>query len=320
MQDGNPAENSLSIIPHYDERAVELATPWPRLIEALRAAFGSPHHAPDRHIHEIEVPGALTATALLMPAWIEGEVYGVKLANIFPGNGALGLPAVSSMYVLFDGKTGQVKATMDGGRLTVRRTAATSALASQYLSRPDSSTLLMVGAGRMAPMLIAAHKSVRPIERVLIWARDMYKAHALAEQVGGEVVGDLGTTLGETDIVSTATLSRAPLIEGAKLRPGTHLDLVGAYAPAMRETDGEAVAHASVFIDTPGGARAEAGDLIQAIAEGQFDWGRVSADLAGLVSGRHQGRQRPDEITLFKSVGAAIEDLAAARLVISGGI
>jgi ornithine cyclodeaminase len=289
------------------------------LIEAVRAGFASPHNAPDRHIHEIAVPGAPQATALLMPAWIEGEVYGVKLANIFPGNGALGLPSVSSLYVLFDGQTGQEKATMDGSVLTVRRTAATSALASRYLSRPDSRTLLMVGAGRMAPMLIAAHKSVRPIERVLIWGRDVYKAQALAERVGGEVVGDLGTALGETDIVSAATLSREALIRGKDVRPGTHIDLVGAYAPGMRESDGEAVAKSRVFIDTPGGARAEAGDLIQAAAEGRFDWGRVAADLAALATGAHTRRETVDEITLFKSVGAAIEDLVAARLVLAGG-
>lgn len=310
-------KTSRMTIPHFDSAAIERATPWPKLIGTLRDAFASPHHAPDRHIHELEVPGAPTATALLMPAWIEGDVYGVKLANIFPGNGALGLPAVSSIYIVFDGKTGQLRATMDGGALTVRRTAATSALASQFLSRPDSTTLLMIGAGRMAPMLIAAHKAVRPIERVLIWARDVYKAHALAERVGGEVIGDRGTTLGESDIVSAATLSRAPLIEGAKVRPGTHIDLVGAYAPAMRETDGEAVARSTVFIDTPGGARAEAGDLIHAIAEGRFDWEKVAADLRALATGAHKGRRDAGEITMFKSVGAAIEDLAAARLVLN---
>jgi ornithine cyclodeaminase/alanine dehydrogenase-like protein (mu-crystallin family) len=311
-------EESLPV-PHYDNLAIEAATPWPRLIEALKAAFASPHRAPDRHIHEIEVPGAPPATALLMPAWIEGEVYGVKLANIFPGNGALGLPAVSSMYVLFDGQTGQLKATMDGGALTLRRTAATSALASTYLSRPDSRRLLMVGTGRMAPMLIAAHRAVRPIETVFVWGRDRARTATLARQVGGEAVAELRSILGEADIVSAATLSRAPLIEGAYLNPGAHLDLVGAYAPSMRETDGEAIARSRVFIDTPGGARAEAGDLIQAIAEGQFDWDQVAGDLAGLVMGRDQGRQGAEEITLFKSVGAAIEDLAAARLVLAGG-
>ena len=311
-------------VPHFDAAAIAAATPWPRLIEALRAGFSSPHHAPDRHIHELGVPGAPAATALLMPAWIEGEVYGVKLANIFPGNGELGLPSVNSLYVVFDGKTGQLRATMEGGAITVRRTAATSALASSMLSRPDSSRLLVLGAGRMAPLLIAAHAAVRPIDAVSIWARKPSQAEALAAQVAApnrkvRVVRELDEAIGEADIIASATLSRAPLIKGALLKPGTHLDLVGAYAPGMRETDGEAVARAEVFIDTLGGARAEAGDLIQAAAEGRFEWADVRADLAALCAGDHPGRTDARAITLFKSVGAAIEDLVAARLVLSGG-
>jgi ornithine cyclodeaminase len=304
--------------PHYDSAAIEAATPWPILVAALRAAFAGGHQAPDRHIHEIAVPGARPATALLMPAWIEGEIYGVKLANIFPSNGALGLPAVSSIYIAFDGRTGQVRATMDGGTLTVRRTAAASALAATYLSRKDSATLLMIGAGRMAPMLIAAHRSVRPLRRVLLWARDPSRAAALAEASGAELVSDLPRAVAEADIISTATLSQTPLIEGRWLKEGTHLDLVGAYAPSMRETDAEAVARSAIFVDTLGGARAEAGDLVQAEREGRFAWSDVRADLASLTSGRHPGRTGDAEITMFKSVGAAIEDLAAARLVLGG--
>jgi alanine dehydrogenase len=299
--------------PHFDAAAVADATPWPTLIDAIRDAFGAPHHAPDRHIHEIEVPGEEDATALLMPAWIAGEVYGVKLANIFPSNGRLGLPSITSLYVMFDGRTGRPLATMDGAALTARRTAATYALMSRYLSRPDSRTLLMVGSGKLAPMLIAAHKAVRPIERVIVWARDPAKAEGL----GDGVAADLDDALAEADIVSVATLSREPLVRGRALRPGTHLDLVGAYKPDRREADAEAVAKASVFIDTEGGAKAEAGDLIQAIAEGRFDWSDVRSDIAGLVAGRHAGRSGAEEITLFKSVGAAIEDLAAARLVLA---
>lgn len=309
-------------IPHFDAAAIAAATPWPKLIEALRTGFTSPHQAPDRHIHELKVPGAATAMALLMPAWIEGEIYGVKLANIFPGNGALGLPSVSSLYVVFDGRTGRLQATMDGSAITGRRTAATSALASSFLSHPDSRRLVVLGAGRMAPLLVAAHTEVRPIAEVSIWARNLEQAERLAEQVGFEndlavsAVSELDAVVSEADIISTATLSQEPLIKGALLRPGTHLDLVGAYAAAMRETDGEAVARAQVFIDTAGGARTEAGDLIQAAAEGRFDWADVRADLADLCAGRHPGRTDENAITLFKSVGAAIEDLVAAKLVL----
>lgn len=304
-------------VPHFDAEAIRTATPWPSLIAAIREGFRRPHVAPDRHIHEIAVPGTEAATALLMPAWIEGDIYGVKLANIFPGNGALGLPAIASLYVAFDGRTGMLKATMDGGALTVRRTAATSALASSYLSRPDSSTLLVLGAGRMAPMLIAAHRAVRPITRTLVWARDKAKAEALAKAEGAEVAADLAAAVAAADIVSAATLATAPLIAGRWLKPGTHLDLVGAYTPGRREADAEAVGRSSVFIDTEGGARAEAGDLIQALAEGRFAWSGVRADLAALARGTHPGRTDAAEITLFKSVGAAIEDLAAARLVLA---
>lgn len=302
--------------PHFNADAVTAATPWDRLIPALRTAFTSPHSAPDRHIHKLAVPGTDTATALLMPAWITGEVYGVKLANVFPGNGARGMPSIHSLYVLFDGGTGELLATMDGGAITTRRTAATSALASSYLSRPDSRSLLVIGAGRMAPLLVDAHRAVRPIADVAVWARKPEQATKLAAHTGASAVTDLDAAIAHADIVSSATLSHSPLIRGELLRPGTHIDLVGAYAPEMRETDSEAIARATVFIDTLGGSQAEAGDLIQAAAEGRFAWSEVAADIADLSAGRHQGRVRNDEITLFKSVGAAIEDLAAARLVL----
>ena len=306
-------------IPHFDADAVEAATPWTALIEAIALGFAAPHRAPDRHIHELAVPGAPDATALLMPAWIAGEVYGVKLANIFPGNGAAGLPAVHALYVVFDGRTGAPRATIDGGALTVRRTAATSALAARHLSRPDSRRLLMIGAGRLAPMLIAAHRTVRPITEVVVWARDRGKAARLAGAVGGSVADDLDAAVAATDIVSVATLSHEPLVRGAALRAGSHVDLVGAFSPRMRESDGDAISRSSVFIDTEGGARAEAGDLIQAAAESHFAWDDVRADLTALIEGRHPGRTTAEEITLFKSVGAAIEDLAAARLVLAQG-
>ena len=302
-------------ISSYDANQVTQATPWPALITALEAAFIAPHQAPERHIHHINVPGLKEATALLMPAWIEGEHYGVKLANVFPSNGSMGLPAVSAAYLLFDGRTGQLKALMDGGTITARRTAATSALMARRLARPDTKTLLVLGAGRIAELLIEAHRAVLPIERVLVWGRRQEQAEALAARCGGETVSDIETGIAAADMVCAATLSHEPLIRGAALRPGTHLDLVGAFRPTMRETDAEAVARSRVFIDTLSGAQAEAGDLIQAGAEGRFAWSDVAADMSELIAGTHPGRTSADEITMFKSVGAAIEDLAAARLV-----
>lgn len=309
-----------SAIPFLDAAAVRAATPWPALIDAIRDGFTSAHTAPDRHVHRLPVPGRAEATALLMPAWIEGEAYGVKLANIFPSNNDLGRPAVSSVYVLFDAMTGTPAALIDGGEITARRTAATSALAASRLARADARTLLLVGTGRLPSLLAEAHRAVRPIERILVWGRNGGKARELAQAlerrmgIAAAAADDLDAAVAEADIVSTATISRAALVRGERLRPGTHLDLVGAFAPHMRETDAEAVRRATVFVDTEGGAMAEAGDLIRAAAEGAFAWPEIAADLAALCAGRHAGRQAEAEITLFKSVGAAIEDLVAARL------
>lgn len=304
-----------------DAATVTRALSWGPLIEAIDQAFRSPFAAPERHIHEVETPGQPAATALLMPAWIEGEAYGVKLVNVFPGNARVGLPAVNGIYVLFSGTTGQPLAVMDGSVLTARRTAATSALAARYLSRTDSRCLTIFGTGRLAPMLAQAHCNVRPIDRILIVGRDPAKAEALAVSLSTTLgrpvsaAADPATACAEADIISCATLSTEPLVRGAWLRPGTHVDLVGAFKPSMRECDAETVRRAQVFIDTPGGSRAEAGDLLQAEREGAFAWSDVQADLAALAHGAHRGRGDAAAITLFKSVGAAIEDLAAARLV-----
>lgn len=307
--------------PYYDARSVRDATPWPDLIEALRRAFRSPHEAPERHIHTIQISGRADATALLMPAWIRNEVYGVKLTNVFPSNNAVGEPAITALYALFDAKTGRLVALFDGGELTARRTAAASALAASYLARADSRRLIVLGTGRLAPMLALAHASIRPIENIEVWGRNAAKARATAEAISDETgiravaTPDLAAGIARADIVSAATLSQSPLIAGAVLRPGTHVDLVGAFRPTMREIDGAGIAASRVYVDTPEGARAEAGDLIQAHAEGVFDWADVAGDLAGLCRSEMSGRRAPEEITLFKSVGASIEDLAAARLV-----
>lgn len=306
---------------YFDAAAVRAATPWTALIPAIGEAFVSTHVAPERHIHTLAVPGEADATALIMPAWIEGEVYGVKLANVFPSNNKVGAPAINALYVLFDAQNGVPLALMDGAEITARRTAATSALAAGFLARTDSRVLLLVGTGRLPPMLAEAHASVRPIDTILVWGRNHEKAGDLAAQIEDQTglacrpVAELAEGVAQADIVSCATISKAPLVLGQWLRPGTHLDLVGAFTPLMRETDAEAVRRARVFIDTPGGAEVEAGDLIQAISEDAFAWDDVVCDLPALCAGSHKGREDAEEITLFKSVGAAIEDLAAARLV-----
>jgi ornithine cyclodeaminase len=290
----------------------------PSVIEALRVMFREGCEAPVRHHHTIAAEGQPPATMLLMPAWRAGHYLGVKLVNVFPGNGARGLPAVQGVYLLFSGETGELIATIEGNELTARRTVAASALAASYLARQDASALLVVGTGRLAHLMPAAHAAVRPIRRVLVWGRDGAKAAALARELAAEgfaasAVDDLPAAAADADIVSSATLSRTPLIEGAWLKPGAHLDLVGGFTPEMREADDEAVRRASVFIDTPGALK-EAGDIVVPLATGVLKRETIRADLAALTRGAHPGRTRADEITFFKSVGAAAEDLAAAIL------
>jgi ornithine cyclodeaminase len=212
-------------------------------------------------------------------------------------------------------------ALLDGTALTLRRTAAASALAADFLARRDSAVHLMVGTGALAPHLVAAHAAVRPILQTLIWGRDPGKAAALAARlvvagIAAEPVAELEEAVAAADIISCATLAHLPLIRGAWLRPGTHLDLVGGYTPEMREADDAAVARARVYIDTDAALR-EAGDIIQPLRSGHLVRERIVGDLFDLSRGICPGRGNPDEITLFKSVGTALEDLAAAELAVS---
>lgn len=291
------------------------------LVDRLDAMFRDGCEQPVRHHHEIEVPDEPAATLLLMPAWQPGRSLGIKVATVFPGAGSRGLPAVQANYLLLDPRTGTPRALLDGARLTVRRTAAASALAARYLARPDAERLLMVGAGALAPRLIRAHRAVRPsLTQVEIWNHNPGRAAELArsladEGIAASVVEDLEQAARTTDLISCATLSKTPLIQGTWLKPGAHLDLVGAFTPAMREADDEAVRRATVFVDTRAGATKEGGDIVQPLADGVLTPDGIVADLYDLARGAHPGRRKRDEITLFKSVGAALEDLAAALLV-----
>ena len=299
---------------------VETALDYPALVERLRQAFRRDIETPVRHHHEIAVAGADPATLLLMPAWQANEHIGVKMVTVFPDNAEKSLPAVMGIYVLLDGKTGSPLALIDGPTLTVRRTAAASALASSYLSRPDSERLLMVGTGALAPELIAAHGAVRPIRNVAVWGRTREKAQRLAERLDGadlrvEWTDDLEAAVRGADIISCATLSKEPLVRGEWLQPGQHLDLVGAFRPDMRECDDAAMRRARVFVDTRDGATKEGGDIVQAMAAGALSAEDIAGDLFELTRGANSGRRQHDQITAFKSVGTAIEDLAAAQLV-----
>lgn len=293
---------------------------YPSLADRLEVMFREGCEAPRRHHHTITHAEGPDATLLLMPAWRPGGDIGVKTAAVFPGNAAKGLPAVSALYLLLDGETGQVRAIIDGTALTLRRTAATSALAARHLARAESERLLMVGAGALAPHLIAAHVAVRPIRQVRIWNHRAEKAGRLAAELDRPslrvaATEDLEGAARAADVISCATLSTRPLVHGAWLRPGAHLDLVGGFRPDMREADDEAVARARVFVDTRAGACAEAGDLVQPLERGVIG-GDAVGELADLVRGDRPGRESAEEITLFKSAGASLEDLAGALLVI----
>lgn len=301
---------------------VDSALTFPTMIEALAEAFSSDIVTPVRHHHEIERKDA-TATLLLMPAWTGAAVadgfVGVKVVSVFPDNGEKGLPSILGTYLLMDGSTGMPQAAIDGTRLTLWRTACASALGARHLARADARVMTMVGAGALAPFLIRAHMSQRPIEKVFLWNHRAERARELAETLRGEglpveATEDLESAVRISDLVSCATLAKEPVVQGAWLREGAHLDLVGAFNLHMREADDEALRRASVFIDTQA-ARKEGGDVALALASGAIAAAHVKADLFALCRGEAKGRVNDAEITLFKSVGTAIEDLAAAMLV-----
>ena len=304
----------------FDAEQVAAILDTPRLVEALRTAFRGDTRTPTRHHHKVDVPGAPQAMLLLMPAWTEGGYMGVKVVSVFPGNAARGIDSVQGNYLLMSATTGEPLALVDGRMLTLRRTACASALAADYLARRDATRLLMLGTGALAPHLVRAHAAIRPIREVAIWGRDGAKARALAERLSGgsfvaRAAGDLEAAMREADIVSCATLSKEPLVRGAWLKPGQHLDLVGGFTPQMREADDEAVTRARVYVDTYAGATKEAGDIVQPLANGALDEKQIAGELAELAQGRAAGRSFHNQITLFKSVGTALEDLAAAELV-----
>jgi alanine dehydrogenase len=296
------------------------ALPFRPLVEALRSMFASGCEMPVRHHHTMKVPGGdPDATLLLMPAWQTGAHLGVKIATVFPGNSARGQAAVNASYVLMSAMTGETLALIDGGELTARLTAAASALAADYLARKDASHLLVVGTGRLSLNLVEAHAAVRPISRVTIWGRDIAKARTVAQKAQApgfeaSAAADLKEACAQADIISCATLSATPVIAGEWLKPGVHVDLVGAFRPDTRESDDEAIRRSSVFVDTRAGATKEAGDIVMAIASGALDPAAIKAELSDLARGNHAGRAHDSEITLFKSVGAALEDLAGAIL------
>ena len=293
-------------------------TNFSELIVALKEAFSANEiFVPQRHHHDFPNPetGA-SSTLFLMPAWNPSKEAGVKIATVSPENLKVGLPSVQGIFILLNAKTGTIKATMQAKSLTAKRTAAASALASSFLSRANASSLLMIGTGVLSANLIRAHAAVRPIKKVYVWGRNLEKAKVVCDTLKGEafdcqVVSTIEEKIGEVDIISSATLSKTPLILGKYLNPGQHIDLVGAYKKDMREADDAVISKASVFVDTDGGIQ-ESGDISIPLEQGIIEQQDIKGDLFTLSSGAVSGRISTDELTVFKSVGHALEDLVAA--------
>lgn len=306
--------NKLARMKLIDAAATRQALDFKSLIAALERLFIEGCEVPPRHVHAI----GEDLSTLLMPAWQPGRYLGIKTVHIAPGNSALGLPGLHSSYQLFDAKTGVPLAQIDGNEITSRRTAAASALAASRLARPDARTLLVVGTGRIGRLLPDAYRAVLPIEQVLVWDRKPASAQALAAQLSEQglaarAVTELDAATAQADIISCATLATTPLIQGRWLPPGSHLDLIGSFTPTMREADDDCFVDAAVWVDTEEALR-KSGDLLHPIASGVFSAAQLRGTLADLCRGV-PGRRKPAERTVFKSVGTALEDLAAAMLV-----
>jgi ornithine cyclodeaminase len=292
---------------------------YPRLVGALRDAHGA-SAMPQTRSTILSEEGEEENKFVSLVAWASGDAIAVKLVGVFPGNPSLSepQPSVQGLVALFSGKTGAPLLVADGAALTFRKTAADSALGADLLSRRDAEVLLVVGAGGLAPHVIEAHQAVRPgIRRVLIWNRHHDKAVALAASLHGqakiEAVRDLAEAIPQADIVSCVTMATSPLVRGALLKPGAHVDLIGAYLPDMREADDDVVRRAGrIFVDTRVGCD-RSGEVAEPLAKGLIGRDDIVADLFDLCSGRHPGRGSADEITMYKNVGGAHLDLFTAR-------
>jgi len=270
----------------------------------------------------LEEPRAVGQPNILLaiPAWTPGEALGVKLVTSFPGNlDRFGIPTVNALYVLFDAESGVPKAVIDGEALIFRKTAADSALGASFLAREDAETLLMVGAGALAPYLISAHLSVRPsIRKVIIWNRTASKAEALADRVMADesvevtATRDLEWAVSRADIISSATMAEQPLIHGVSVRPGTHVDVVGSFTPSMREADDELLQRSRIFVDSYG-CLERSGELLDPLKRGVITREDILADLVSLCGNHNSGRGTPDDITLYKNGGAGHLDLFVAQ-------
>lgn len=300
---------------------IRALAPMNQLVESLRKAFGASRIKTART--PTPMPGGSGDRLFLSMLAMDPEIGTViKAVTILPDNRAKGLLTVQGAIVVFS-ETGAPEAVLDGTIITQLRTGAASALASDYLSCQDSSHLVILGTGALAPNMAAAHCAVRPIKRISVWGRRPDAVTATIASIKSRVPAvtvdacrSLAESVATADIVSCSTSSADPILAGKWLKPGAHVDLVGSYQAHKRETDDDVVLRSRIFVDTFDGALHEGGDVVEPLSRGIIKRERIEGQLADLVSGRVVGRKNDSEITLFKSVGTAIEDFAAARLVV----
>lgn len=296
---------------------VHAALRFPDFIDALQGAFAGHHTMPPRQVMLLDGASGSHDAFAMLPSWND-EVIALKAFTYFPDN----QPPRRTLYsqiLLFNRESGEPMALVDGVSVTCWRTAGVSALASRHLSRPDSETLLLLGTGRLAPFLIRAHASVRPLKRILVWGRSPEKAAALVTAVAAEfpslefrIVTDLAEACRAADIVVSATGSQDILVRGEWISPGTHTDFLGNHHADKRECDTAMITRSRVFVDTRANCFKEAGEILVPVEEGVFTTDQVVGELSELCSGSVPGRGTTEEITLFKSVGCALGDLCGA--------
>ncbi len=300
----------MASVPYLTAGDVEYRLDWIAMTEAL----ASGHRGPRADISDQFLTRG-PDTLLSRAAWIDGMGVAVKSVTVMPGNSARGLPSIHGALVLFEDRGGEIVAVIDSGLVTRWKTAADSLLGARLLARPDAKRLLIVGAGDVAASLVEAYRSGFPGIAVAIWNRSAEKARALAERSGATAVEDLAAAVPQADIVATATMSTAPVLMGDWLRPGQHLDLIGAYRADMREADDRALTRARIFVDSLETTVEHIGELKDPLARGVIARADVLGDLYGLVAGT-AGRRSPDEITLYKNGGGAHLDLMTGREIL----
>lgn len=306
---------------------VQRALPMKECIELMKRAFiqlsSGQAHVPLRTQLPVTAHEGVT---IFMPAYLvhSGDL-GVKIVSVFPKNLESNLPTIHAVIVVIDGRTGIPAALMDGTYLTALRTGAASGAATDLLARRDAQILGLFGAGTQGRTQLEGVCAVRPIKRVFVCDADLERAKDFIEEMkgrGAPIPQDIRLAASpeeavmEADILCTATTSRQPVFDGKKLRPGTHINAIGAYTPDMQEVDSETIRRAKVVIDSRQASLTEAGDLVIPLRQGVITERHIHGELGEIAAGLKPGRESEDEITYFKSVGVAVQDIAAARRVL----